>query len=66
MSFERGIALYVGIPCIIVGAGMFLRFLFTLFTDASRWSAFEMTGFLIVDVLIFVMGFFLVRSASRK
>lgn len=66
MSFDRGAALYVGIPCMLVGAGMFLRFIFEIIVDASRWSALELTGIFIVDTLLFITGFLLVRSAARK
>jgi len=66
MSFERGIALYVGLPCLLVGVGMLLRFVFEIIVDASRWSALELTGIFIVDALILITGFVLVRSAARK
>jgi len=66
MSFERGIALYVGIPCTLIGVGMFLRFIFELITNASRWSPLELAGIFTVDALIIITGFILLRSAARK
>ena len=66
MSFERGIALYVGIPCTLIGVGMLFRFILEIIADASRWSTLELVGIFLVDALILITGFVLIRSAGRK
>jgi hypothetical protein len=66
MNIERGLALYVGIPCAVIGAGMFVRLIFEVMADTARWSMLELSGMFIVDALLLLTGIVLIRSASRK
>jgi len=66
MNLEKGLALYVGIPCAVIGVGMFLRLMFEIISNTARWSMFEVTGIFVVDALILITGIVLIKSASRK